>query len=276
MRTIAVLPVKSFHAGKQRLSPSLGGGSRQLLAQAMFSDVLAALRRVRRLDAVAVVTDDHEIEAMLRGDPVTVLHDDRSDGQSAAAMIGIRHAMAERYRRALLVPGDTPLIDPRAVDALLETSGSEGPNLTIVPDRHREGTNALLICPPDAFEPSFGPGSLERHLAAAREAELEHRVEEVESLMHDVDSAEDLAALGDELERHRGVAPRTRGALRQFDRLHVPPPPWAEGAAAGEGTPEAGAEAAGADGSRPGREAAPATWHPTREGASGDQRPAWA
>jgi 2-phospho-L-lactate/phosphoenolpyruvate guanylyltransferase len=264
MRTVAILPVKSFDAAKQRLSPTLGGGSRQLLAQAMFSDVLAALRRVRRLDALAVVTDDHEIEAMLRGDPVTLLHDDRSEGQSPAAMVGLRHAMAEGYGRALLVPGDTPLMDPRAVDELIESSRTEQLDLMIVPDRHREGTNALVICPPDAFEPSFGPGSLERHLETAREAGLSHRVEEVESLMHDVDTSEDLAALGGELERRRGVAPRTRGALRQFDRLHVPP-------ADRVGASDEGAKPE----ERP--EGSPVTgWRPTREGASADQRPAWA
>ncbi len=265
MRTVAVVPVKSFDTAKERLSPRLGGGSRHLLAQAMVCDVLSALRRVGRLDAVAVVTDDHEIEAMLRSDPVTLLLDDRRDGQSAAAMIGIRHAVAEGYRRVLLVPGDTPLIDPDAVDALLETSRTEKLSVTIVPDRHREGTNALVITPPDAYEPSFGPGSLERHLEAARTAELSHRVEEVESLMHDVDTAEDLSALGDELERRRGVAPRTRGALRQFGRLHVLPPR----PTAAERPDERAAQQWPA--MRGG-----AVWRPRRERPSADQHPAWA
>ena len=265
MRTIAVVPVKSFDAAKQRLSPGLGGGSRQLLAQAMFSDVMAALRRVRGLDAVAVVTDDHEIEAMLRSDRVTVLSDDGRDGQSAAALVGIRHAMAEGYGRALLVPGDTPLMDPAAVDDLLGRSRAERQAVTIVPDRHREGTNALVISPPDAFEPSFGPASLERHLEAARAAGLSHRVDEVESLMHDVDTSDDLRALGEELERRRGVAPRTRGALRQFERLHAPPTAPSPAVAGAEDDAREPARARGEGG-----------WRPTREGASADQRPAWA
>lgn len=262
MRTIAVVPVKSFDAAKQRLSPRLGIGSRHLLAQAMFSDVLAALRRVARLDAVAVVTDDHEIEAMLGGDPVTILRDDRRAGQSEAAAIGIRHATAEDFRRVLLVPGDTPLLDPAALDALL---GDEGGELVIVPDRHREGTNGLLISPPDAFEPSFGPGSLERHLEVARSGELDHRVEDIESLMHDVDTADDLTALGEELERRRGVAPRTRGALRQLDRLRVAPAHATPVRPPAEDAPQ---EAVGRRRS--------AVWRPTREGASADQHPAWA
>ena len=48
--------MKSFGAAKQRLAGSLGAGSRQALAQAMFIDVLITLRRVPGLDGVAVVT----------------------------------------------------------------------------------------------------------------------------------------------------------------------------------------------------------------------------
>ena len=62
MRTLAVLPIKSFGASKERLSGLLGRGSRQALAQAMFLDVLAALRRVRGFDAIAVVTADYAAE----------------------------------------------------------------------------------------------------------------------------------------------------------------------------------------------------------------------
>ena len=57
-RTIAILPVKSFGAAKQRLADVLGGGARNALAQAMFSDVLTSLRRVPELDEIAVVTAD--------------------------------------------------------------------------------------------------------------------------------------------------------------------------------------------------------------------------
>jgi 2-phospho-L-lactate guanylyltransferase len=224
MRTLAVLPIKSFGAAKQRLSEALGSGSRHLLAQAMCSDVLAALRRARRVDAVVVVTDDHEVEALFRGEPVTVLEDDVRAGQSPATVIGIEHALANGYERALLVPGDTPLARADDVDSLLDTARAEQLAVAIVADRHGAGTNALVITPPGAFEPSFGPESLERHLGAARKAGLAHRVVEVEALAHDVDTPDDLSALTEVLDRRRGVAPRTRGALRQFDRLHLRPP----------------------------------------------------
>ena len=219
MRTIAILPMKRFADAKQRLAADLGGGARRSLAQAMFSDVLAALRRVDGLGAIAVVTADHEVEGSVSGENVTLLPDESGSGQSQATLAGIRHALVAGFERALLVPGDTPLIDPGAIDQLLERSAADALDLAIVPDRHQTGTNALLISPPDAFEPSFGPGSLERHTEAARAAGLKHRVEPVESLMLDIDTPEDLAALVTVLEEQRAVAPRTRGTILQLGRM---------------------------------------------------------
>ena len=220
MRTIAILPMKRFTDAKQRLAAGLGGGARRSLAQAMFADVLAALRKVDGLHAIAVVTADHEVEGSVSGEKV----------HTAARRVRLRAvarpplpASATRwwrgFERALLVPGDAPLIDPGAIDLLLERSAADALDLAIVPDRHQTGTNALLISPPDAFEPSFGPGSLERHIEAARASGLKHRVEPVESLMLDIDTPEDLAALITVLEEQRAVAPRTRGTILQLGRM---------------------------------------------------------
>jgi 2-phospho-L-lactate guanylyltransferase len=218
-RTIAILPVKSFVAAKQRLAESLGAGSRQALAQAMFADVLTALRRTPGLDEIAVVTADLDAEAAASGRGVRVLRDTAQAGQSEAALIGIRHALSEGFERAALVPGDTPLLQPRELTELIEAT----PGVTIVPDRHGTGTNALVLSPADAIEPSFGPGSFARHVAAAEAAGVEHRVEQVPALALDVDTPADLAQLTAELDLRRGQAPSTRGVLRQLDRVGASP-----------------------------------------------------
>ena len=219
MRTIAILHIKGFGSAKQRLSALLARGSREALAQAMFSDVLASLRHVRGLDAIAVVTAEPAAEPLIRQTHVRLLHDREQAGQSAAGAIGIAHALEQGFDRALRVPGDTPLLDPGELDGMLTRAEREGSAVTIVPDRHLSGTNALLLSPARAIEPSFGSDSLERHRAAARAAGLSHRVEALFSLMLDVDTPDDLAELGGRLEERRGHAPMTRGALRQLDRL---------------------------------------------------------
>jgi 2-phospho-L-lactate guanylyltransferase len=220
MRTLAILPVKRFDSAKQRLAGVVGAGSRRALAQAMFLDVLGSLRRVETLGDILVVTADPVAEAAASAHRIPVLRD-AGAGQTTAASVGLGHPLARRAHRALLVPGDVPLLDPAEVDEWLEAARRDPADLRIVPDRHGEGTNALLIDPPEAFGPAFGAGSLERHLARAHAAGLDVRVDRVGSLLGDVDTPEDLAEVWSALDERRGLAPHTRGALRQLDRARV-------------------------------------------------------
>lgn len=224
MRTIAILPIKSFGAAKQRLAGLLGSGARQALVQAMFQDVLSALRHVPELDAIAVVTTNSAAERAAHGEGVLLLADDREAGHSQAALIGVRHALDNGFDRVLLVPGDTPLLNPGEVGVLLRRAEAEATGVVVVPDRHGTGTNALLLSPPAAIEPAFGPGSCERHQALAAGAGASCRVDALPSLAIDVDTPEDLAELSTLLGGCRTEASMTRGALRQLDRsrAHVP------------------------------------------------------
>jgi 2-phospho-L-lactate guanylyltransferase len=209
MRTVAILPVKSFGAAKQRLGGLIGQEARSALMRAMLSDVLSALAAVPALDVVVVTANPLAGELAERG--IRVLHDDREAGQSAAAGIGTGHANAEGYERALLVPGDTPLLDPAELTTLLDRPEQ----ILLVPDRHGTGTNGVLMAPVDAITPSFGPGSLARHEAAARASGLTWAVDPVPSLVLDVDTPDDLEATTRALEARPGGAPSTRDALRR-------------------------------------------------------------
>jgi 2-phospho-L-lactate guanylyltransferase len=280
MRTLAVLPVKSFGRAKQRLGDTVAAAERQGLAEAMACDVLEALRAVRGLDGVVVVSAVGaalvEEAGMTATAPaatppaatppaatpavatppaatppaatppaatpptatppaptapaatpavaappdripprpfVAVVDDPVERGQSAAALRGIRAAVAGGAARVLLVPGDCPALDPGEVAALL---AGEGDGVTIVPDRHGSGTNALLIAPPEVLAPAFGPGSFARHAALARAAGATVRVAHLPSLELDVDTPEDLEALRSALAARPGGAARTRERLERL------------------------------------------------------------
>jgi 2-phospho-L-lactate guanylyltransferase len=215
------VPIKILANAKQRLGDALERGSRRSLVQAMFSDVLGALRRTESVDAIAVVTDDVVAESLASGDRIAVLPDGREAGQSHATEIGISYARDHGFDRVLLVPGDTPLLDPVELEEMLARCEREAVAVAVVPDRHGTGTNALLISPPGTFAPSFGPDSLERHLTAAREDGVVHRVEHVPSLALDIDTPADLAALWAVVDAQRRGAQRTRGTLAQFDRTGI-------------------------------------------------------
>ncbi|HEX2160873.1 MAG TPA: 2-phospho-L-lactate guanylyltransferase [Thermoleophilaceae bacterium] len=222
MRTIAILPIKSFDAAKQRLAGLLGSGARQALVQAMFQDVLSSLRHVESLDAIAVVTANPVAARAARGEGVVVLGDSEETGHNDAAGLGIAYAVEHGFERVMLVPGDTPLLDPDEIEGVLRDREA---GLVVVPDRHGSGTNALLIAPPGAVAPSFGAGSRRRHELLAAAAGVPCSVVPLRSLAVDVDTPEDLdelaALLGDAANRSR--ASMTRGALRQLDRSGAAP-----------------------------------------------------
>jgi 2-phospho-L-lactate guanylyltransferase len=178
--TFAVLPIKTFARAKTRL------GGDPARAEAMAAAVLRALGQVRSLEAVLVVTREPRVKAE------HIVHDPHERGHSEAALLGIEAALARGARRVLLVPGDCPLLDATEVEALLDFAG---PGVTIVPDRHGTGTNALVLDPPGAMAPAFGPGSCARHAALAQRAGVRVSIRRVPSLAFDVDTPEDLAAL---------------------------------------------------------------------------------
>src|SRR5919109_370046 len=198
MRATAIIPVKRFGAAKKRLLDELDRPRRAALVKAMLSDVLAATMRAALVERVIVVTGEGRAERIAlrraRRGTVTleVLRDPKDLGHSEAATLGIVRAKALGASCVVLLPGDCPLLDPADLDAALERMRDR--RVAVVPDRHGTGTNALLLAPPDAIGPAFGPLS---------------------SLGLDVDTPADLAALSAALEREPGIAPATAAELNQ-------------------------------------------------------------
>jgi 2-phospho-L-lactate/phosphoenolpyruvate guanylyltransferase len=222
MNATVILPVKRFGAAKQRLLETLDRPQRAAVVRAMLGDVLAALGRAHRLERIIVVTGEGRAEriALRAGQrlttPIEVLREPDDRGHSEAAILGIVRARALGAACAALVPGDCPLLEAGELDGALERARSG--RVGVVPDRHGTGTNALIMSPPDAIGPAFGPGSCERHLDRARRAGHEALVEELPSLALDLDTPDDLRELGRVLASSPDRAPAT---ARELERLGV-------------------------------------------------------
>ena len=189
----------------------------------MLADVLAATVSAQLTERVIVVTGERRAErialrrAGAASEPLEVLRDPRDIGHSEAATLGIVRAQALGASCVVLLPGDCPLLDPAELDAALERM--RGGRVAVVPDRHGTGTNALLLSPPNAIGPAFGPGSSARHADRARRAGYDVAVEGLDSLGLDVDTPDDLEALAEALERAPHRAPATAAELARLGRL---------------------------------------------------------
>jgi 2-phospho-L-lactate guanylyltransferase len=207
----AIVPVKRFPEAKQRLAPGIDEKRRLALAAAMLEDVLAAIGEVRAIERTIVVSGDPIAQEIASGAGAEIVPDPADEGHVEAALAGIARAEVDDAGCVVLLPGDCPLLDPREIDRLLTAVPER--YVAIVPDRHGEGTNALVLAPPTAIRPAFGEGSCARHVAAARDAGVPFAVEELASLGLDLDTPADLVALTRRIESNRGSAPRTARAL---------------------------------------------------------------
>jgi 2-phospho-L-lactate guanylyltransferase len=197
----AVVPLKSPELAKSRLRAGLDACARRRLVFAMARQVVRALVHTPGIAGVAVVTASPEVAAYVGREGAAVIPQHHETGTAEACCAAVAY-LAGTADRLLMVSGDLPLICPGAVAELLDLSRRR-PFVAIVPDRRRNGTNALLCAPPAVIPPCFGPDSFQRHLTAARSRGIDLRVVESDALSLDIDDLEDL----DELRRRLDADP---------------------------------------------------------------------
>jgi len=157
----------------------------------MAADVLDVVCACDAFARVIVVTAEPSVAEHALRCGAHVVDDPDEAGQSAAVALGVLAARELEAQRALVVPGDTPTLTGGDLETLL----ARREPVVIVPDRHGTGTNALLLTPPNAIAPAFGPGSRARYEAAAEAAGVDRAVIKVPALALDVDTPDDLATL---------------------------------------------------------------------------------
>jgi len=194
MTVFAVVPVKDLGETKSRLSSSLDPDERAVLTLWMLEHVLATLHETDGVERVGVVSPSPRVLSLAEELDATALGQE-SRGLNNALEEGRGWAVSGDASSLLVLPADLPYLSTFDVRMLLNLLGEDERAVVISPDETREGTNALLIRPPDAVPFAFGPGSYEAHLRVARERGLEPAVYEDANLAFDLDTREDLARL---------------------------------------------------------------------------------
>ena len=185
-RGAVVLPIKGFSDAKGRLEPVLSAENRASLAAFTAGGVLEAAEGVDTF----VVCDNDEVAqwARVRGAMVVRQH---KAGLNGAVTNGVDTA---QYKRDWVLIAHSDLPFPEAllsvVDFNLVTS-----SVTIVPDRHGDGTNVLVIPSGCGFTFHYGPGSFAAHQDEATRIGLPVRIVRHEQLGLDIDTPDDLTQL---------------------------------------------------------------------------------
>jgi 2-phospho-L-lactate guanylyltransferase len=135
---------------------------------------------------VLVVCDDDEVRAWAQELGVEVLWTPGL-GLNGAVEAGVAHLAERGTARAIVAHADLPhAADLAWVD--------RGEGITIVPDRHGDGTNVIALPTEAGFRFAYGSGSCARHQNEGDRLGLPTAVVPDERLGWDVDRPEDLIA----------------------------------------------------------------------------------
>jgi 2-phospho-L-lactate guanylyltransferase len=208
----AVLPVKELDGAKQRLAPALTPAQRRELAQTMLTEVLDALAATRGLAGVALVTLDPFATAAAARLGFRVLTGQARDGHTAAVTSAARILTEEGAAGILTLPGDIPAITSNELESAL-AAHRPAPSFTIVPAHDEQGSNCIILSPPNAVPLRFGDNSYHPHLAAARALGIEPTILRLPGIGMDIDHPADLTAL---MAMPGAAAMKTKMAIKRF------------------------------------------------------------
>jgi 2-phospho-L-lactate/phosphoenolpyruvate guanylyltransferase len=194
MKVSALIPVKGFTNAKQRLSPLLDGADRELLAEAMFRDVLKQVLKAQGLAETFVVTGDDRVAEIATRLGAQLIREKAERGETDAVDFA-RLELKQLGREAvLIIPGDLPLVRSGDIEAVLAQipNGASLPFALLVPSHDGMGTNALLLAPPDIIKLRFGYDSFSYHTSQVSAQGLPVRFIENEHIALDIDEPKDL------------------------------------------------------------------------------------
>jgi 2-phospho-L-lactate guanylyltransferase len=201
----AIIPVKPLRDSKSRLSHILSADQRAALTEALLAHTLDVLRRVPAIAQSLVVRRDQAILKIARRHQARTFNEGEKTDLNRAVSRGVHIAAAQQADAVLILPADLPFLTVEDVEMMLAgaipaANGNSGNGyyyqeraITICPDQHNDGTNALLVTPPTGFTFHFGPNSFQRHLDEAARLQIARRIIHAPGIKFDLDTEKDWA-----------------------------------------------------------------------------------
>ncbi len=182
-----IIPAKPFDQAKTRLAPALSPSQRINLTRQLL---LRTIRLARQVGEVVVVSRDKTVRQMAKQAGAWALVESEH-GLNAAIHQASEWVAARGGQTSLILPADLPLLTAMDLTKIVRLK-QHPPSMVIAPCHRADGTNALLLDPPNLIEFSFGLGSFEQHRQAAQKAGLDPMIYNSPTIALDLDYPEDL------------------------------------------------------------------------------------
>jgi len=189
-----IIPVKPFAQSKSRLSPLLSPAGRIELSQRLLQRTISLARQVGE---VVVISRGVAVRQLAKRAGAWALVES-GDNLNQALHQAATWVMMHGGQSILVLPTDLPRLQLHDLKGMVE-AGQSSPAVLIAPCHRLDGTNALLLRPPDLIRFAFGPGSFASHQQAVRSVGLEPLIYRSPTLAFDLDLPEDFQELNGEM-----------------------------------------------------------------------------
>jgi len=188
LKTVAIIPVKSFTKAKTRLS--ISSEKTVDICKIMLNEVLQTISSTNKIDNTIIVSRDESAFDIGKKFNVIQVFDESESGVNNAISLADDYISDSEFDTSVILPQDIPFFNTVDLDNLF--SFFQKNSVIIVPSRHFNGTNALLRNPAKIMTTRYDEGTYKSHLDQARSSNIDLSLLLIRRLMLDIDAKDDI------------------------------------------------------------------------------------
>lgn len=194
MKIAAVIPMKSLHSAKSRLSNILTAQQRKNLAMYLLDATIKELKKSNFISEIIIVSNDKAVKNYSCLNNLKFMRDS-DEGVNKAVILADNYCIDNGINANIVIPPDLPFISAKEIDEICTISNKYHKCIIICPSKRFDGTNILFRKPPDVIKTHYDDNSYMNHLKEADKFKIPIETLDIVKLRFDLDTKEDLLEL---------------------------------------------------------------------------------
>ena len=189
MKTVAIIPVKSFSKAKTRLT--ISSEKTVDICKLMLGEVLQTISTSKKIDNTIIVSHDQSAFDIGKKFSVIEVFDELESGVNNAITLADEYISDSEFSTSIILPQDIPFFNNSDLDNLFSFFQRKN-SVVIVPSRQFNGTNSLIRNPSRIITTRYDEGTYKSHLDEAKCNSVDFSLVLIRRLMLDIDSQSDI------------------------------------------------------------------------------------
>lgn len=194
MKIAAVIPMKSLHSAKSRLSNILTAQQRKNLAMYLLDATIKEIKKSCIISEIIIVSNDKAVKNYSCLNNLKFIKDSE-EGVNKAVILADNYCIDNGINANIVIPHDLPFISAKEIDKICTMSNKYHKCIIICPSKRFDGTNILFRKPPDVIKTHYDDNSYMNHLKEAYKFKIPIESLDIVKLRFDLDTKEDLLEL---------------------------------------------------------------------------------